>query len=80
MTDAELFANLEVRRLAAAPSRCVARRSVPLALIDTSLQAISRELQCRMLKKDASILSKNSELAHVARAQSESERFLSTQA
>jgi hypothetical protein len=42
-------------------------------------QAISREIQARVLKKDASILQKSREVADVARSHAESERFLSLQ-
>lgn len=44
-----------------------------------SLQAISREIQARVLKKDAFILQKSREVADVARSHAESERFLSLQ-
>ena len=45
----------------------------------THLQAISNEIQSRLMKKDAAIYAKSRELADSARSFAESERFLKLQ-
>ena len=68
MTDAELFANLQVGPLPPVISSC-----------SRSAQAISGEIQKRMFQKDASIEQKNREIDDNARSWAESERFLNLQ-